>query len=613
MQERQAMFSEFKAASKKDWHNKLTEDLKGTPYQSLQWHTYEGFTLEPYYTRSDLRSLRYLQQLDNAEAKAAEASPASPRQWVNNQYIRVKNEKEANAIALDALNKGADGIFFDVSRLTHLKLDVLLKDIYLNHCSVSFMAGSEAEHLLQAYLQYASDQGIRPEELHGMFHFDPVGEITDNGLIDSDHFQSFRAITNQTISMPHFYGITVNTSYFHDAGASAVQEIAFSLNIAVSYLDNLTEQGMTAAEAVQNLCLSVSIGTSYFMEIAKLRAIRWLFSKIVQSYGLDDYEPGQLYIHAKSDTWSASVIDPHVNMLRQTTQAMSAILGGCNALTMPPFDISFADPSHFSRRISRNISTILKEEAYFDKVTDAAAGSYYIETMTDQLVENAWKLFLRVEEKGGFSRAFEKGFIQNEVRRVREEKLHDISQRKQKLVGVNAYCQPEENIPAPAVSALRENEQLLLPLRRGLEYEKLRLRTETYMAAGHARPHALLLQFGDPGMRRARAAFATDFLRCAGFTTQEVMAEPEISQLPDQLQEPAEIIVFCAADADYEAHVPEMADEIRKHFGGLLIVAGRPAAMPGGVKYAAIDGFINMKSDALDVLHEFQDKLFAVS
>lgn len=613
MQERQAMFSEFKAASKKDWHNKLTEDLKGTAFQTLQWHTYEGFTLEPYYTRSDLGSLRYLQQLHNAQARTGEASPVSPRHWINNQYIRVKNEKEANAIALDALNKGAEGIFFHVSHLSNLKLNVLLKDIYLNHCSVSFMAGSEAEHLLQAYLEYASAQGIRPEELHGIFHFDPVGEITDNGLIDSDHFHSFTAITNQTASMPHFYGITVNTSYFHDAGASAVQEIAFGLNIAVAYLHNLTERGMSAAEVAQNICLSVSIGTSYFMEIAKLRAIRLLFSKIVQSYGLSDYEPGELYIHAKADNWSGSVVDPHVNMLRQTTQAMSAILGGCNALTIPPYDIAFAEPSHFSRRISRNISTILKEEAYFDKVTDAAAGSYYIETITDQLIENAWKLFLQVEQKGGFSRAFEKGFIQNEVRRVREEKLHEISRRNQKLVGVNAYCQPEEKIPAPAVSGLRENEKLLLPLRRGHEYEKLRLRTETYMAAGNARPHAILLQFGDPAMRRARAGFAADFLRCAGFSTEEVTAGPEIPQLLRQLQEQAEIIVFCAADADYEAHVPEMADEIRKQFHGLLIVAGRPSAMPDGVKYAAIDGFINMKSDALDVLNEFQDKLFVVS
>lgn len=608
------MFSEFKAASKKDWHEKLISDLKGGTYQDLQWHTYEGFPLDPYYTRNDLDSLRYLQQLHNAQAGTAEAGPGSPRQWVNNQYIRVKNEKEANAIALDALNQGAEGIFFDVSRLTDLKLDVLLKNIHLNYCSISFMAGNEAEHLLQVYLEYAKAQGIKAEELHGFFHFDPVGEITDNGLVDSDHFESFTAITNQTASMPHFYGISVNTSYFHDAGASAVQEIAFSLNIAVAYLHKLTEQGISAAEAAQNICLSVSIGTSYFMEIAKLRAFRWLFSKIMQGYGLNDYEPGQLYIHAKADTWSASVVDPHVNMLRFTTQAMSAILGGCNALTIPSYDNAFAQPSHFSRRISRNISTILKEEAYFDKVTDAAAGSYYIETITDQLIGNAWKLFLQVEEKGGFSRAFEKGFIQQEVRRVRENKLQDISRRKQKLVGVNAYCQPEEKIPAAAIASLSESDNLLLPLRRGLEYEKLRLRTENYIAAGNARPHALLLQFGDPAMRRARAGFATDFLRCAGFTTAEVIAEADPERVLKQLHEQApEFIVFCAADPDYEVYVPEMADKIRKNFSGLLIVAGRPDTLPGGVKYAAIDGFIHLKCNTLDTLTEFQDKLFVLN
>jgi methylmalonyl-CoA mutase len=610
MQEQQLMFSEFDTASKKDWLNKVSEDLKGTSYQSLQWHTYEGFRLEPYYTRAEIKKLGYLTQLHNAPALASSGS-GSPRQWVNNQYIRVKNEKDANSIALDALNQGADGIYFDVSRLTNLKLELLLKDIYLNHCSISFNAGSEAEHLLRDYLQYASAQGIRPEELSGMFNFDPVGEITETGLIDSDHFASFKATTDQTVRTPHFYGITVNTASFHDAGASAVQEIAFGLNIAVSYLHNLTEQGKPVEEAVEDLCISVSVGTSYFMEIAKLRAMRWLFSKIVQGYGLYDYQPGQLYLHAKTDIWSDSLTDPHVNMLRHTTQAMSAILGGCNALTIQPFDSTFADPSPFSRRISRNVSSILKEEAYFDKVADAAAGSYYIETITDKMIDEAWQLFLKVEDKGGFSRAFEKGFVQQEVRQVREQKLSDISRRKQKLVGVNAYCQPREPIPANLLSRLPAQEKLLKPQRRGIGYEKLRLRTEAFIAEGHVRPHALLLQFGDPAMRRARAGFATDLLGCAGFSASEFTVSPSLDQLNVQLQDlPTHIVVFCASDGDYEKYVPEMADKIRKSFHGLLLVAANPEALQEQVKHAAIDGFIHLKSDALDVLHEFQDKLF---
>lgn len=613
MKEPQGMFSEFDGAGKKSWLSKLKGDLKGTSYDSLKWQTYEGFTLEPYYTRRDLKQVQHLRQLHNALASAAESSGESPRQWVNNQYIRVKSEKDANAVALESLNMGADGLFFDVSRLTNIKLDILLNDIQLKHCSVSFHAGSDAEHLLTDYLQFARDQGLKPEDLHGIFNFDPVGEIADNGLVDSDSFDSFSAITDQTAKMPHFYGITINTASFHDSGASAVQEVAFGLNIAVSYLHNLTEEGMSPAEAVQNLCLSVSIGTSYFMEIAKLRAFRLLFSKIVQAYGLDDYDPAALYIHARADFWSASLIDPHVNMLRHTTQAMSAILGGCNALTMLPFDINFNDPSPFSRRISRNISSILKEEAYFDKVADPAAGSYYIETITDKLSAAAWDLFLQVESKGGFARAIEKGFIQEEVKKVRLQKLEDIARRKRKLVGVNAYCQPKEQISGNKVS-LPEHEKLLWPQRRGVAYEKLRQRTETYVAAGNERPHALLLMFGDAAMRRTRAAFAADFLHCAGFSSKEVTVAPHSPELISLLQEQQpSILVCCAADADYEQEVPELADFIRKNFEGLLIVAGKPEAMEEKVKHAAIDGFIHLKSHALDVLNELQDKLFETS
>lgn len=612
MQEQALHFSEFNTASKKDWINKLTEDLKGTSYQSLQWHTYEGFSLEPYYTRKDLKNLDYLKQLHNTPALGTTGS-GSPRQWVNNEFIRVRSEKEANDIALNALQQGADGIYFDVSRLTELNLELLLKNIHLKHCSISFNAGTEAEDLLQGYLQYATAQGIKPEELQGMFNFDPVGEITETGLIDSDHFASFQTITHQTVRRPNFYGISVNTASFHDAGANAVQEIAFGLNMAVSYLHKLTDQGMPVEEVVEDMCISVKVGTSYFMEIAKLRALRWLFSKVVQAYDLNEYQPGQLYIHAKTDIWSSSLADPHVNILRYTTQAMSAVLGGCNALSILAFDSTFADPSPFSRRISRNISNILKEEAYFDKVAEAAAGAYYIETITDKLIEESWKLFLKVEEKGGFSKAFEKGFIQQEVRQVREQKLTDIRLRKQKLVGVNAYCQPTEKIPTNSLSSLPARKKLLKPQRRGLEFEKLRLRTEAFIATGKPRPQALLLSFGELAISRARAEFAADFLHCAGFSTRELRVSPEqdLDLLYDQLQQqPSDLMVLCAADTDYETFVPEMADTIRKYSLGLLIVAGRPELLKGQVKRAAIDGFIHLKSDAVDVLTEFQDKLF---
>lgn len=604
------MFSEFKTVGKKDWLKKVKEDLQGKSYKDLHWNTYEGFILEPYYTRQEINDLPYLKRLHNSFSSHKEDETGSPRQWVNNQLIRVKNEKDANAIALLALENGANGIFFDVSRLPDLKQEVLLKGIHLNYCSVSFHAGNDAEKLLGNYLRYADKQGVNPEELRGIFNFDPIGEIAENGLIDSDHFKSFSAITEQTAQMPHFYGITINTASFHDSGASAVQEIAFGLNIAVSYLHHLTEEGMTPADAVKNLSVSMSTGTSFFMEIAKLRAIRYLFYKIAQSYGVHEYLPEDLYLHARADVWSAGLLSPQVNLIRNTTQTMSAILGGCNALTTPPFDSNFKDPDAFSRRLGRNISTILKEEAYFDKVADATAGSYYIETITGQLIENAWDLFLRTEKKGGFSQAFQNGFIQEEVRKVRLQKLKDIAFRRQKLTGVNAWCQPDEKIPTHAATKLQEHEKLLWPQRRGRDFEELRSRTEDYIAGGNLRPQALLLKFGDAPFAGARAAFAADFLACAGFTSCEETIVPQSAKIPSLLQDPKiRLVVFCASDNAYEEYVPEMADYIRKIFQGLVIVAGRPEALPQ-VKLAAIDSFISLKSNVPEVLNDFQDKLF---
>ncbi len=355
------LFSEFPQVTKEQWKEKALTDLKGADYnKKLVWKTLEDFDLQPYYSTEDLEKLEYLKKFESTFFNTGDASQGA-RSWVNREKIDVANAESANKDAIKALNRGADGLIFDLTKKNGVDIKKLLNNILPLHCSVSFIADRDTAKLIKGYFTYESDNHIETSQLFGSVNYDPIRNLTLTGKMADDGFTVLKEIIEITDTADRFCGLTINSAHFHNSGSSIVQELAFTLNTAVDYIDKLLELGLSAEQIIRNIEFSMSVGTDYFLEIGKLRALRILFFKIAESYGLSDYDPGDLNIHSVSSGWTKTVYDPYVNMLRNTTEAMSAVIGGCNALTIAPYNESFEQPTELSKRIARNVSNVLRE------------------------------------------------------------------------------------------------------------------------------------------------------------------------------------------------------------------------------------------------------------
>jgi methylmalonyl-CoA mutase len=294
----------------------------------------------------------------------------------------------------------------------------LLEGIIPEVSEINFLSNGKAREIISLLIRVCEKNGFKKSALKGAVEADPLGRLMLNGKLCipvEAGFDYLASLTKDTLCLPHYRNIQVNGSNFTNAGAGVVKELAFSISMAIEYLDKLTCRGISADEAASKMRFSFGTGSGYFMEIAKLRAARILWSLIADAYAPADKEAFRMEIHSVTKVWNDTVDDPYINMLRSQTEAMSAVLGGTNSLTVNPFDMAVNKPGEFSERIARNQQLILKEEAWFDKVTDPSAGSYYIENLTALIAENSWKLFLEIENNGGFISALDSGFAQEQI------------------------------------------------------------------------------------------------------------------------------------------------------------------------------------------------------
>jgi methylmalonyl-CoA mutase len=427
-----SLFGEFSSSTAADWKARIIKDLKGADFSSLVWSTEDGLDIQPYYTREDLPALA-----------AAMATVHEPATWQNREYIQAGTPAQVQQQLQHALQKGADAAQLDLRAVNWQAADIAkaLQGTALNQSPVSFLVNST--EAIQEYIQHYHPA---VSALKGSIAFDPLAQWMTEDTDLEKGFDALFALNEQLQAARNFNAITIGGHHFHNSGAGIVQELAFTLASAVAYLDALTKRGAGAEQLCQNVEFSVSVGTNYFFEIARLRALRWLWLKITASYGVPN---AVVRIHAVTSQWSLTAADPYVNMLRHTTEAMAALTGGCTALTVLPYNLASGQATdEFASRIARNVSTILKEEAYFDKTANAADGSYYLENLTEALTEAAWALFLQVEEKGGIEKAFTSGWVQGEITRVREQKLESLRNGSNVLVGTNKYTLAGE-VPHP--------------------------------------------------------------------------------------------------------------------------------------------------------------------
>jgi methylmalonyl-CoA mutase len=482
MTNKQQLFNDFKKVSPEEWKEQIIKDLKGKNYeQTLVTPTYEGINIQPTYTAADVKP--------NTDAPGSapysRGIKVDNNSWEILQHIDVFDNKAANTKALKALEAGITALQFNFK--TEPNIPKVLKDILIQYISVTYDCDYFADWMLNELNAIIKDREIDASAIRGSLNYRPLGRLLTAGSWYSSLEEDLEKAANlvkDSKNYTHFRTITVDGFAINNAGANAVQEIGFALAQGNEYLAQLTSKGLSVDAISAKLQFNLSAGSNYFMEIAKLRAIRVLWAKIVEQYNPEHTCSQAMYIHSETTKWNKAMYDAHTNMLRVTTEAMSATLGGCNSLAITPFDVAYKHSDDFSERIAKNVQLILQEESYFDKIIDPAGGSYYIESLTDQLAEKAWALFQQTEAKGGFIKALKKGFIQSEIEVVANQKKADIESGKLVILGVNKHPNPSDKLKKKVTVSLEKKDfgdtefKALNIFRAVEEIEKERLKAE---------------------------------------------------------------------------------------------------------------------------------------
>ena len=637
------LFGTFPPVTTSDWEARIMADLKGADYQKkLVWKTSEGFDVRPYYRDEDTRAIGSANTIPG-EYPFVRGNQTLSNDWEIRQDIETDDESEANLLAINAIKRGATGIGLVAADLeTEKDVEELLKNINPAEVAIHFGAAPSYPALIRIVAAHAKSQKLPVDKLKGSFDFDPISYL----LLNGDFWKSEKSDMAQVASMiklgkelmPAMKVINVNGHYFNSAGATMVQELGFSLASGNEYLALATAAGVSVDDVARRMMFSFGVGSNYFMEIARLRAARLLWAKIVEQYKPASEASMQMQIHCNTSAWNKTLFDPYINLLRSTTEAMSAIIGGTQSLSILPFDTFYKDPDEFSNRLARNQQIILKEEVYLDKVVDPSAGSYYIENLTRLIAESAWKVFLQVEEKGGMIEAVKSGFVQEMVEKSAGQRLDDIANRRIIQLGTNQHPNPaeqmlgqihfseedemlEEELYADEEEELDNDEDddddapttyKKLVLFGGSDaFDQLRLATEQFVAEGNKKPAVFLFNIGNLAMRKARAMFTTNFFGCAGY---EILDNSGFDTIDEGVKaakaSKAEIVVICSSDDEYATMAAEIAKKLKSGNKELnLVIAGYPKEILDILKQAGVDEFIHVRSNLLQTLETFQEKL----
>ena len=654
------MFYEFPPTPTEEWKSKIKDDLGRSDIgHVLQWDSIEGVSLPGYLRREDLDEIAHVDP-DAAASPLADADGTPANDWQVRQNLAHPDPSEANRLARSAVRRGAtalglirppfqSGHDFGLTTDTVADLQTVLDEIPLKEVVLHLDGGPAAPVLLAALQQIVSERGT--DDVHGSIGYDPVTALATGTIRRPD--LAFDLADDLVSAAPSsFRSLTVDLRAHHDAGASAVQELAFGLGALSDTLATLLERAHDLSALLPRLQFTTAVSTSYFVEIAKLRALRLLVPQVVDAYAAEtgedtEFQPADLFVQAETSRRTETVYDPYVNMLRATTEGMAAVVGGCDVFSVRPFDASLRAEDAFSTRIARNVQLILREEAHFDAVADPGAGSYYLEAATDQLAQRAWDTFQDLEADSGLLAGLRDGHVQKQIAAVREERQSEVDTRKRVLVGTNHYPALDEtrrdDLDEPTSFASSDNSipldtssldglrtalsdehsvsELLATLAEGTTtieplprlrvseaIEEIRLRTERHAEETGHTPTVLLAPLGPAKMRSARANFARNVLGVAGFD----LVEPLRFDAPDDAAEAAaeadaDIVVLCSADREYPELTPALRRAIdERHVSPLLIVAGNPDKIDADLP---ADDFIHLGNLLREKLETLQHRL----
>jgi len=570
-----SLLHEFPPVATEAWEEAIVRDLKGADYdKKLLWKTDEGLAVKPYYRAEDLQGLEYLDPPPGHFPYARGAQPSAA--WRIREEIDEVNPELANQAAQSALAVGAEEIAFrNVSIHSASDLGMLL--VNLHEIPVHFCdAGEPLIRLLIAR------QRLSPASTG----FDPLANLDFAAEI-------------LAAAPPALTPFTIHGEEFEESGATAVEEVGFTLAAGIEFLAEMQARNVNIDRAAASLEISFAIGANFFFQIAKFRAFRLLWARAVESFG--GAKPvAAARIHARTSRWNKTVYDPHVNILRGTTETLSAALGGANSISVAPFDACYKAPDEASRRLARNTQILLKHEAFLSRVADPAAGSYAIEVITDFIAREGWRSMQAIEAAGGFRKANADGQIARALEQSMAAREKAVASRRRVFTGTNQYPNPSET----ALDRI-DVERVFAGRRATQGFERLRLRTERNAVKTGQSPLILLAEIGDVKMRAARSNFAANLFGCAGlpcvtrqFSTTDAIATAD-----------AGLIVLCSSDAEYLELGWELMSkltELRRNTP--VLIAGNPDSADQ-LRTAGVTDFVHIRTNPIEFLAAWQLRL----
>lgn len=622
------LLTEFPPVTTDTWRAQIDADLKGADFEKrLVGKNLDGIRVQPFHRAEDLPS--------GVRPLKTEGG------WQFREEIREPNIETANLHIHRALDRGTD----EISILSYpsgpapqnlSEMAMLMDGVWARNPKIHWQSGPLSAHILAMFICEARVRDIDLATLEGSTDLDPIldrcaGWI-EGGL---EHWEKETLLRLQDIvtHLPQYGLLCIRGALLEKAGASIGQELGWSLALFREYLvavhaaleeGRLTMPGFSdptsaLAEVVRRSEIRVGVGTSYFFEIAKIRALRILTSSLLASHGIVGVMPR---IHATATSSNKTVYDPTNNLLRGTVEAMAMAVGGADSMTVAAYDQGYHTPDEFSEHLARNTNALLSSEAHMDEVADPLAGSYTVERLTQAYADRGWAILQDVEAEGGFVAAWASGAIQRELERVRDARSQQVRTRRRIIVGTTAFGNPKERRladidPKPAARAVRQFEGTLAdsvdifveacrleqwitstpvppsaldPYRVSWPYEHLRLRAER-----HGKPPVVrLVLFGDAKMRHARAAFCQGLLAAGGYEVQEVIVQ-DLSQVST---EGADLWVLCSADASY-------ADALKAHpLAVPIFIAGYPEEDLQTLKSLGVEGFLHIRQPIDETLNE---------
>ena len=659
-------FSEFPIPSYESWRSEVERVLKGAPFEKrMVTKTYEGIDLEPIYQESHVKDVAHLGSLPGFPpyVRSTDTLGYKSRLWDVAQEIRYGTAKEFNAALQSDLERGQNAVNLALDRATRFGRDAdsaetddvgkggtslstvadlaeALDKINLEEAPIFVSAGATAVPFMALVAAYLRQNVKSLENLRGCIGADPTGTLVREGTLAVSTTDALDAMANLTAwaktHAPKLQTVFVQGHPYHDAGASATQELGFVLATAVEYIRELQSRGLAIDDIAPRVRLSLSLGSNFFMEIAKLRATRLLWAKIVKAFGGNE-ESQKACIHTRTSQWNKTFHDPYVNMLRTTTEAFSGVAGGCDSMHIGPFDEALREPDEFSRRIARNTHIILSEECNVPRTIDPAGGSWYVESLTDAVARESWAILQAVEKAGGMLASLRAGDPQKQVADVAARRAKAAAARKDVFVGTNMYANMTEKplaargvdhakLQSERAAALAQHRQSIdtdwrqsaleklanapsdkvveaaihaadggatigeisaavrggdgadtaepVRIHRGAEhFEALRQAVEAYAARTGGRPKAFLANMGPLAQHKARADFSRAFLEVGAF---DVIGSDGFadpaSAAKAAIDSGAPVIVVCSTDPTYPELVPPLAKHIKESHPGIMVL-----------------------------------------